>query len=60
MNKKISAGTRSDPWTLKTPPGTSEFQAYRDESSDPPALVVQMGRRSYVITYVALRICTGC
>ncbi len=43
MNKKISAGTRSDPWTLKTPPGTSEFQAYRDESSDPPALVVQVG-----------------
>lgn len=43
MNKKISAGARSDPWTLKTPPGTSEFQAYRDESSDPPALVVQVG-----------------
>ena len=29
---------------LKTPPGTSEFEAYRDESLDPPALVVQVGK----------------
>src|SRR5690349_22784219 len=28
---------------LKTPPGRSEYQAYRDESADPPALVVQVG-----------------
>jgi hypothetical protein len=33
-----------DPWTLKTPPGTSEYQAWRDESLDPPALVVQVGK----------------
>lgn len=44
MNKGISAGTRSDPWTLKTPPGTSEYQAYLDESADPPALVAQVGK----------------
>jgi len=37
------AGTKENPWKLKTPPGTSEFEAYRDESSDPPALVVQVG-----------------
>jgi hypothetical protein len=29
---------------LKTPPGTSEFEAYRDETADPPALVVQVGK----------------
>ena len=28
---------------LKTPPGTSEYQMYRDESADPPALVCQVG-----------------
>ena len=28
---------------LKTPPGTSEFKAYRDQSLDPPALVVWVG-----------------
>jgi hypothetical protein len=37
------SGTREDPWQLKTPPGTSEFIAYRDAAADPPALVVQVG-----------------
>jgi hypothetical protein len=36
-------GTREDPWLLKTPPGSSEFTAFRDEAVDPPALVVQVG-----------------
>ena len=40
----MAAGTPEDPWTLKTPPGSSEFQAWRDESADPPALVVQVGK----------------
>jgi hypothetical protein len=38
------AGTRAAPWTLKTPPGSSEFVAFRDEQLDPPALVVQVGK----------------
>ncbi len=37
------SGTKTNPWKLKTPPGTSEFEAYKDEASDPPALVVQVG-----------------
>jgi hypothetical protein len=37
------SGTADDPWTLTTPPGSSEYQAYRDEVADPPALVVQVG-----------------
>jgi hypothetical protein len=37
-------GTREDPWTLTTPPGKSEYQAYRDEAADPPALVVIVGK----------------
>ena len=36
------SGTKDDPWLLTTPPGKSEFEAYRDEESDPPALVVQV------------------
>src|SRR4029077_9553177 len=32
------------PWTLTTPSGQSEFQAFRDETLDPPALVVQVGK----------------
>ncbi len=37
------AGTPESPWTLKTPPGTSELVAYRDPSASPPALVVKVG-----------------
>lgn len=37
-------GTKASPWKLKTPPGTAEFEAYRDEDADPPALVVQVGK----------------
>jgi hypothetical protein len=40
----MSAGTKDDPWVLKTPPGTSEYTMYRDESRDPPALVCQVGK----------------
>jgi hypothetical protein len=37
-------GTKESPWILATPSGGSEYEAYRDESSDPPALVVQVGK----------------
>ena len=37
-------GTKDKPWQLETPPGTSKFEAYRDPSADPPALVVQVGK----------------
>ena len=37
------SGTRADPWVLKTPSGLSEFKAYKDESLNPPALVVTAG-----------------
>jgi len=40
----IGSGTESDPWVLKTPPGTSEYLLYRDESADPPALVCIVGK----------------
>jgi hypothetical protein len=42
-------GTREDPWKLKTPSGTSEYQMYRDEQADPPALICQVG--STKLTY---------
>jgi hypothetical protein len=36
-------GTAEEPGILLTPPGKSEFEAYRDPDADPPALVVQVG-----------------
>ncbi len=38
------SGTKQDPWQLKTPPGTAEYQMYRDETLDPPALVCMVGK----------------
>ena len=43
MTKQRGAGTRDDPWALKTAPGTSEYQMFIDEGSDPPAIVCQVG-----------------
>lgn len=42
-------GTTEDPWLLETPSRTSTYSAWRDETADPPALVVQVGttRLSY-------------
>src|SRR3954465_7591824 len=40
----MSDGTAESPWTLTTPSGQSEYQAWRDEAADPPALVVQVGK----------------
>ena len=37
------SGTKDDPWQLKTPPGTSDYQMWRDETADPPAIVCQVG-----------------
>jgi hypothetical protein len=39
----MTVGTKDEPWKLKTPPGSSEYSMYKDEQSDPPALVCQVG-----------------
>jgi Family of unknown function (DUF6855) len=39
----VSVGTKESPWQLKTPPGTSAYTMYRDEQTDPPALVCRVG-----------------
>jgi hypothetical protein len=43
MAPDSGSGTKDDPWALKTAPGTSEYQMWRDETADPPALVCQVG-----------------
>ena len=53
-NKNSNAGSKSAPWKLKTPPGSAEFEAYRDETLTPPALVVQVGKTQlrYALTCI--------
>jgi hypothetical protein len=38
----MAEGTKEDPWELTTPPGSWQYTMYRDEHSDPPALVGQV------------------
>jgi hypothetical protein len=38
----VGDGTEGSPWVLKTPPGTSEYQMYRDEVNG--TLVCQVGK----------------
>jgi hypothetical protein len=44
-------GTKDDPWQLTTPPGTSGYSIYRDDSKEPPILVCQVGKTT--LTYQA-------
>jgi hypothetical protein len=44
-------GTKADPWKLKTPPLSSDYTLYRDESGAQPLLVCQVG--STTLTYLA-------
>ncbi|MDO8485482.1 MAG: hypothetical protein Q7S35_11145 [Candidatus Limnocylindrales bacterium] len=37
------SGTKDDPWVLKTPPGTSGYVMHRDDASNPPTIVCQVG-----------------
>ena len=40
---KAKLGTKENPWKLKTPPGTSDYEMYRDETANPPVLVCTVG-----------------
>jgi len=40
----MGAGTRDNPWQLKTPGGKADFIAFRDPELDPPALVIRAGK----------------
>ena len=37
------SGTKDDPWVLRTPPGTSEYRMWRDDTAQPAAIVCQVG-----------------
>jgi hypothetical protein len=47
----MASGTKEEPWSLKTPPGTSEYTMYRDDEADPALIVCQVG--STKLTYQA-------
>ena len=44
LTQATGNGTKDSPWVLKTPPGTSDYQMYRDETLDPPQLICTVGK----------------
>ncbi len=44
MAKVKGSGTKQPPWELTTPSGSSQYQMYKDETSNPPALVCIVGK----------------
>ncbi len=44
INKVKGNGTKENPWLLQTPPGTSDYMMYREETADPPLLVCVVGK----------------
>jgi hypothetical protein len=44
MPKVTGKGTKDSPWKLQTPPGTSDYEAWREPEEETPALVVQVGK----------------
>src|SRR6476660_788470 len=43
MTKVKGKGTKESPWELKTPPGSSEYIMYKDDSVEPAVLVCKVG-----------------
>ena len=43
-SKSSGDGTKAKPWKLKTPSGSSDYEMYRAEDADPPAIVCMVGK----------------
>ena len=50
----VEAGKKDDPWKLKTPSGTSEFQMYKDVKEGKEILVCTVGKTVLTYDYRAL------
>jgi len=48
------SGTKADPWKLKTPPQTSDYEMWRDDAADPPVIVCMVGTTK--LTYLTREI----
>jgi hypothetical protein len=46
-------GTKEDPWKLKTPPGTSEYELYKDAKDGKDMLVCTVGKTVLYYDYRA-------
>ena len=49
------AGTKQDPWKLKTPPLTSEYEMYLDEKDDKEVIVCVVGKTTLLYDKQAIK-----
>jgi hypothetical protein len=47
-------GTKDDPWKLKTPPGTSDYEMYKDVKDGKEILVCTVGKTVFTYDYRAI------
>ncbi len=47
-------GTKQDPWKLKTPPQTSEYEMYRDQKDGMEVIVCVVGKTTLLYDYQCL------
>ncbi|MEI6216925.1 MAG: DUF6855 family protein [Actinomycetes bacterium] len=50
----MTLGSKENPWKLTTPPGSSEYEMYRDKKADPNELVCQVGSTKLVYLWRAI------
>jgi len=50
----MTIGTKDDQWKLTTPPGSSAYEMYRDQATDPHQLVCQVGSTKLVYLWRAV------
>lgn len=50
----IEKGTKEDPWKLKTPPLTSEYQMYKDEKDGKEVIVCVVGKTTLLYDFRCL------
>jgi hypothetical protein len=50
----IAQGTKQDPWKLKTPPQTSEYEMYRDQKDGMDVIVCVVGKTTLLYDYQCL------
>ena len=49
-----AAGTKADPWKLKTPPQTSEYEMYLDQRDGRDVIVCQVGKTTLLYAAQAI------
>ena len=50
----MAAGTKTDPWKLKTPPGTAEYEMYRDQKDGTDVIVCVVSKTTLLYNALCL------